>query len=215
MNLAFSTGWIDPISIDEDGIVVGRDNAFGIGTLLVLRCEATNRVLMGRKSFREGFEGSNQFTFPGGMLRSEGTLDFKACIQRALRERVAAETGVSLQSLDSLVALDDWPPIVGRYTIRGSRLVSTSILPFYGETKTELPAWSNDPTVHSVNWYDPLEVVHEVTQTNALILAQALWAKWSVAEQEKIKPILVPHLATVRENAELVGANLPVPPWGA
>lgn len=215
MSLAFSTTWIDPISVDAEGIVVGKNNAFGIGTLLVLKCRNTNRVLMGRKSFREGFEGSNQFTFPGGMLRSEGALDFNACIQRTLRERVSAEAGVSIHALEHLVALDHWPPIVGRYTIKGDRLVSTSILPFYGEVETQLPASSNDSTVHAVTWYDPLEVMHEVTQTNALILAQALWTKWSIAEQQQIKPVLMPHFEAVSENAESVGATLPEPPWGS
>lgn len=211
----FDTSWIDPISIGEEGIVVGRDNAFGIGTLLVLRCSATNRVLMGRKSFREGFEGSNQFTFPGGMLRSEGPLNFEVCLEQTLQERVLAETGVSIQSIDSLVSLDNWPPIIGRYTIRGNQLVSVSILPFYGETETELAAWENDPTVHSVGWYDPLEVMHEITQTNALILAQVLWSDFSTVQQEKIRPILIPHFETVRKNAEHVDASLPIPPWGA
>lgn len=213
MKLHFSTDCINPISVGDDGIVVGRDNAFGIGTLLVLRCQKTNRVLMGRKSFREGFEGSNQFTLPGGMLRSEGTLDFKTCIETTLQERVSAETGVLTQSIDSLVPLDDWPPVIGRYTIRGNQLVFASILPFYGESKTELPTRTNDPTVYAVGWYDPLEVIHEITQTNAIILAQTFWAEYSTAQKEEILPILIPHFEAITGNAEQLGADIPLAPW--
>ncbi len=215
MNIAFSTKWIEPISLNDEGIVVGNDHAFGIGTLLVLRCRATHRFLMGRKSFREGFEGSNQFTFPGGMLRSESPSNFDACLAKALQARVLAESGVSIASIDHLVPLDNWPPIVGRYVIRGNQMVSAAILPCYGETDTELTTAANDPTVHSVGWYDPLEVMHEITQTNALIMAQVIWPECSPAQQEKIRPILQPHFEIVRENAELVGAIAPVPPWGA
>lgn len=212
-NFLFDTAWLDPVSIGEEGIVFGRDNAFGIGTLIVLRCPFTNRVLMGRKSFREGFEGSNQFTLPGGMLRSEANLDFKTCLGTTLQERVLAETGVSIQSIESLVPLDEWPPVVGRYTIRGTQLVSAAILPFYGESKTELPTWTTDPTVYAMGWYDPLEVMHEITQTNALILAQAFWAEYSTTQQEEILPILAPHFEAVIKNAEQLGADLPFAPW--
>ncbi|MEM9623725.1 MAG: NUDIX domain-containing protein [Pseudomonadota bacterium] len=216
--LTFSTEWFEPISLGPEGIVSGRQGAFGLGTLLVLKCSATQRVLMARKSFREGFEGSNQFTLPGGMLRSDGALefgplDFNRCLGETLAKRVQAETGVALKSVDGLVSLDQWPPIVGRYTIRGDQLVAASILPFYGETQHELSTLTNDPTVHSAAWYDPVEVMHEVTQTNALILAQVFWPDWSVAEQEKIKPILLPHFEAVLDNAEFVGAWSPISPW--
>ncbi len=200
--------------MSEEGIVQGRDGAFGLGALLVLKCSTTNRVLMGRKSFRKGFEGSNQFTFPGGMLRSAGVLDFDACLEQTLRERVLAETGVLMGFVDDLVPLDSWPPIIGRYTIRGTQLVTTAILPFLGTSETEHPTESNDPTVYAVDWYDPLEIMHEVTQTNALLLAKILWPDWSSAQQQKMRPILEPHFAAVRENAEHVGAFLPVSPWG-
>lgn len=211
--LTFSTELLEPISVDQEGIVFGRAGAFGIGTLLVLRCPNTHGVLMARKSYRKGFEGSNQFAFPGGMLRANGALDFEACLETTLQNRVLAEAGVSIQSVHKLIPLDQRPPVVGRYTIRGRQLVSTSILPFYGETDVELPASTNDATVHSVGWYDPIDVMHEMAQTNALILAQALWAEWSIAERAKIKPILVPHFEAVTENAKCVGAMLPLAPW--
>jgi len=168
---------------------------------------------MGRKSARDGFEGSDQFTFPGGMLRSEQHLDFQSCLAQTLQARVMAETGVSTLSLKRLVALDHRPPIVGRYTIRGNQLVSAAILPVFAETSAELAVSANDPTVYSVDWYDPIEVMHEVTQTNALIVSQLLWAEWSESERRAIKPILVPHFEAVRENAEIVGACAPIAPW--
>ena len=213
MTLTFSTSWLDPISIGDEGIVFGGGGAFGIGALLVLRCASTSRILMARKSFREGFEGSNQFTFPGGMLRSNEPLDFNACVGETLQNRVLAESGISIQSLDVVKPMDHWPPIIGRYIIRGDQLVCSSILPFYGETDIELPAWTDDSTVHSVAWYDPVEVMPEVTQTNALILAQILWSQWSQDEQQMIKPMLQPHFEAVTENAAVVGAPLPRPPW--
>ena len=200
----FSTAWIDPITVGEDGIVVGRSGAFGLGTLLVLRCAATDRVLMGRKSFRQGFEGSNQFAFPGGMLRSDGVFNFDQCLEQTLVGRVSAETGISVHSIDRIRPLD---------TIKGKRLVSTAILPFYADFEIELPIMANDPTVYAVGWYDPIEVMHEVTQTNALILAQALWTRFTPSQQEKIKPILRPHFEVVKENAELLRAREPKPAW--
>ena len=212
--MTYSKRWFEPLSVAEDGIVVGRNKAFGIGTLLVLRCSTTKRILMGRKSFRVGFEGSNQFTFPGGMLRSTGVLDFDACLEHTLYERVIAETGISIRAIDNLVSLDDWPPIVGRYTIRGDQLVSSLILPFLGYVNDELQVSAQDPSVYSVAWYNPLEIMPEVTQTNALILAQILWSEWSKSQQEKVKAIVLPQFESVRANAEIVGAALPQSPWG-
>ena len=54
----------------------------------------------------------------------------------------------------------------------------------------------------------------EVTQTNALILAQILWSEWSKREREEVKAIVLPHFEAVRENAEVVGAVPPKSPWG-
>ena len=213
MRLTFNQSWIDPISLGEEGIVVGRTDSLGIGTLLVLKCLTTKRVLMGRKSFREGFEGSNQFTFPGGMLRSDGSFNFQSCLELTLRNRVLEETGVSLQSIVNLVPMDEWPPIIARYTVRGSKMVSAAILPFYGECPTELPTTAYDNTVHSVGWYDPFEILHEITQTNALILAQALWTDCSIVQREDLKLYLATHFEDVKGNAELVGAILPKPAW--
>ncbi len=92
-------------------------------------------------------------------------------------------------------------------------MVSAAILPFYSDIEKEVPVLANDPTVYALGWYDPLEVMHEVTQTNALILAQALWTRFTPSQQETIKPILLSHFEAVRENAELVGAIEPIAVW--
>ncbi len=147
------------------------------------------------------------------MLRSRGTLNFNACLEDTLRERVQSEAGVSIQTIDRLVPLDRQPPIIGRYTIRGHQQVSASIVPYYGETEIELPTYTEDPTVYSVGWYNPLEIMPEVTQTNALILAHVFWSQWSISEQETITPILLPHLDAVRKNAEFFDTMPPSPPW--
>lgn len=192
--------------------MVGRDGAFGIGTLLLIRCSKSNRVLMGRKSFRDGFEGSNQFTFPGGMLRAESSDQFNACIEKTLERRVREETGISLDSLTTLLPLDDRPPIVARYTVRG-RKVSAAILPFYGEVTTELPTFSLDSTVYAAGWYNPLSVVDQTTQTNALILAQALWESFSSGEKDTLRRQLSPYCKEARSDADIVGAAPPQFAW--
>ena len=142
MSLVFDSKWCEPISFNDARIMVGRDRAFVIGTLLILRCTSSNRVLMGRKSFRDGFEGSNQLTLPGGMIRAESA-HFNTCVAQTLEKRVREETGVSLAPLKKLLPLDEQPPVVARYTVKGKK-VSAAILPFYGEVATELPATSRD-----------------------------------------------------------------------
>lgn len=72
---------------------------------------------------------------------------------------------------------------------------------------------TDSPAVHSVDWYDLLEVVTEITQTNPLMLAPALWPEYPLSQHEKITPVLIPPFEIVRKNAELVGAVSPVPAW--
>ncbi len=211
--LLFDRNWCEPIDSAEDGIVTGNNNSFGIGTLLVLVCSKTNRVLMGRKSYRVGFEGSNQFTFPGGMLRTSGRLDFEACIADTLEKRVMEESGVSVGSLEAVHPQDGWPPVVARYTIGGNKKVAAAILPFYAEVATELPAKSNDATVYSVGRYNPLLILDEITRTNALILAQILWQGFTSDQKRAIKPKLDHHYRAAAVDAALVGASPPAAPW--
>ena len=211
MSLEFDSKWCEPISFDDTGIMVGRDGAFGVGTLLLLRCTASNRVLMGRKSYRVGFEGSNQFTLPGGMIRAASP-HFNSCLEKTLERRVREETGISLASVEKLYPLDEHPPIIARYTVRG-RKVSAAILPFYGEVETELPTSSVDSTVYAADWYNPLECIDQITKTNALILIQSLWDSFPGSIKAALKRKLSSYYEDARSDAAIVGAVPPRIVW--
>ncbi len=187
---------------------MGGDGSFGIGTLLVVEIGRSRKLLFARKSYRLGYEGSDQYTFPGGMVRSHHKqAGMVTWLQTTLRTRVATEVGLDITSHVGVKPLDVTPPVVACYTVQGQRK-HTVILPFIlSITKTFLPR-VQDTTVYNPGWHVPTNIWGEITATNRLIAAYYLWHRLSEAEKVAAQPFLDDAL----NQAFMWAAEVKLPP---
>ena len=91
--------WLGPVAVSEFDTVIDEHGRFGLGAVLIIERSGTLKVHLVRKSARPGFEGNEQFAFPGGMIRSYDThTTLSDWIYHLLQERVAAEVNLISRS---------------------------------------------------------------------------------------------------------------------
>jgi hypothetical protein len=205
--------WLRTLHVSESGTAVGEGGRFGLGAVLVVERGHTRELLLARKSYRRGYEGNDQWAFPGGRVRpsAEGG-DITNWIQASLATRVLAEVNLDLSSQEQYSPLDSCPPVVAAYTARGGRR-HTVILPFTLALGPEFCPWSHDATVYAPGWHMPMNLWHEITPTNRLIAAYYLWNRLAEAERQAAQPWLVEALQQAAEWAAEVQLPAPAAPW--
>ena len=166
--------WLQNIVVSETGIAMSSDGRFGLGTLLVAERAKSRQLLFARKSYRFGFDGNHQFTFPGGMIRPQDDQEsLSQWIQESLATRVAAEVGLDVYDYHHILPLDVTPPVVTAYIAKGQQRY-TVILPFVLSMSGPFSPRTQDPTVYDPGWYCPVQSWHEITPANRLITAYYL-----------------------------------------
>jgi len=204
--------WLQNLSVSESGTVVGECGRFGLGAVLVVERGHTRELIFARKSYRKGYEGNNQWTFPGGMVRPSAGGGITSWIKTSLATRVGAEVNLGLSAREKYSPLNNWPPVVAAYKVRGSRR-HTVILPFILSLAQEFRPWSKDATVYDPGWYVPVNLWHEITPTNRLIAAYYLWSRLSETERREARPWLVEALNQATGWATEVQLPVPAAPW--
>ena len=112
----FNLNWFEDqnFHLSPQTIVGIRGGRIGIGCFVMLECSATGRFLLGRKSFRENFDNSQKFTFPGGMVRTKTLKEgsFSDWVSQSMRVRHRAEMGIDTDLLESVAPQDVLPPYI-------------------------------------------------------------------------------------------------------
>jgi hypothetical protein len=205
--------WLQNIKVSDTGIAMAGDGRFGLGVLLVVEWAQSRKLLFARKSYRPGFAGNDQLTFPGGMIRpqkrQEGMVRW---LEESLATRVAAEVGFAVPTERQLTPLEVTPPVVTAYIAKG-RLRYTVILPFVLSLTQAFVPCTQDPTVYNPGWYCPVQVWQEITPANRLITAYYLWSRLSQREQAKAQPFLEEAFNQSAEAAAAVQLPTPARPW--
>lgn len=205
--------WLQNINVSGAGIAMGGGGRFGLGALLVVERAETKELLFARKTYRPGFEGNDQFTFPGGMIRPQDRRESMArWIQESLAIRVAAEVGLEFHAYQNMAPLEVTPPVVTAYIAKGRRR-HTVILPFVLSMTQVFSPWTQDPTVYDPGWYSPVQVWREITPANRLIAAYYLWPRLSQQEQTETKPFLDEAFTQAAGAAAEVQLPTPAIPW--
>lgn len=205
--------WLHNYQISESSIITGDDGRFGIGASLVAERACTRELLFARKSYRSGFEGNGQFTFPGGMVRATAKEEgLERWLWSSLATRVASEIGLTLQTYEQVTPLDVTPPVVAAYTVKGQRRY-TVILPFATSLAEEFCPRSQDATVYDPGWRTPMSCWSEITPTNRLIAAYYLWPRLSQVDRLSARPFLEEALAQASRWATEVCLPPARAPW--
>ena len=208
-----SAPWLQNLSLAEGGIVAGQDGRFGLGAVLVVEHQRSRRLVFVKKSYRPGFEGNDQFAFPGGMVRANGqATSLTRTIWGSLAARVRAEVSLDLQAHDIIAPLEGQPPVVAAYTAKGRRR-HTVLLPFVlSVSQLFLPA-SQDPTVYAAQWQEPMSRWADITPTNRIIAAYYVWPRLSEVERARARPSVEEALQQATAWAREIELPAPVPPW--
>jgi 8-oxo-dGTP pyrophosphatase MutT (NUDIX family) len=178
--------WRLTFGAGKDGIVMCQDRGVGLGAVLVLTNPEKPECLMVRKAQRPGYEFSGMWAFPGGMVRLAGDTPkpLQEIVLDSLRDRVRAETGLSLAPL---AGNRNQPPLVTGYLAKGQRRY-TLVVPF--ELPTErakeilnAPISSHDSSVTAVAWIDPRSKWNRIAPANRVFAAATLWPILSEEER--------------------------------
>ena len=205
--------WLQNINVSAAGIAMAGGGRFGLGVLLVAELARTGQLLFARKSYRPGFEGNDQLTFPGGMIRPQDRQKGMAhWMQDSLATRVAAEVGLEVQDYRRITPLEVTPPVVTTYIAKGQRRY-TVILPFVLSMTQAFSPSTQDPTVYDPGWCTPVRVWREITPANRLIAAYYLWPRLSQWERAAAQPCLAEALQQSAAAAAAVYLPTPAAPW--
>ena len=211
--------WVDrwDFAANEDGVIMSGDRKVGLGAVLILECRETGRFLLARKSFRQGYEMNHRLTFPGGMVRVQEntTSDLSRLIPMALERRVLVESGLSFANLGPIRALDQVPPVVATYTVRGER-VTTAVIAFHSMTEEEVAgvAKFGDASTYDARWRDLDIIWPQIASANGISLAQLVWGRLTSQARARVSALLGSAAQRSREDAERVGWPAPFIPWG-
>lgn len=208
-----SLPWLHTVTIAADGILMDASTGVGVGAVLIIARTGTRELLMVRKSARPGFEGNDQWAFPGGMVRPRAPhTRLREWILSSLCERVAAEIQLSVSICDAMHLLPVTPPIVAAYTVKGQRR-RTVLVPFTLTLQQDFQPRTQDPTVYDPGWCDPHTIWRDITPTNRLLAAYVLWPRLTPAERCAARPSVTDALEQASAWATESGFSPPIAPW--
>ena len=205
--------WLGSVTVSDDGIATDPHGRFGLGAVLIVERRATQQILLVRKSARPDFEGNDQFAFPGGMVRPDGThTNVRDWVCHSLQQRVLAEVNLDLTRCSPIAMLPLSPPIVAAYTAKGQRR-HTVLLPFHVTVGSEFRPCVRDTTVYDPGWRDVRDVWSEITPTNRLIAAHYMWPQLTEQERRIAQPRVAEALQQASTWAAEIGLLPPPAPW--
>ncbi|MBW2713561.1 MAG: NUDIX hydrolase [Deltaproteobacteria bacterium] len=201
----------------QEGGLTLEGTALTCGAVLLLREASGGRVLMVQKAPRSGYEFSNLWVLPGGTLRSidqeveEGMVEAG---RRTLCERLALETGLSLEgsTLQPVRSVD--PPPVTCYTAKGKTRF-TLVLLFFHEPLPSPPRGLSPrcSSIQGLRWCDPATCWDEIAPANQLLLANLLWNEWTQAQRAHLRPALEEAREKCTRWAQEAGFEPPAMPF--
>lgn len=192
-----------------DGVQGAASTSFRLGAVAVLRDPKSGNITLVRKAKAEGYEFSDQWVLPGGMLSALSSADSAAalrCLRARLAERVEREAGFRADPADLLPLALGQPPITRFH--RGQDDIYSAVIPFVlCATDLEATTTTASSTVESraLNSGFPWE---QMAPANALILAGLVWSELDDAERNVARPFLGRAADVCRTSAESIG--LPV-----
>jgi len=216
---ASDQAWCQGMRTGEGGTLTFGAGVVELGAVLVARRVDAPSVLLVQKAARAGYEWSGRWALPGGMLRGQdlhsvGVEDLEALARAAMARRVAVEVGVPLHGVGSARPLGLIPPPVTHYHLK-AKSCYVLVLPFVLEGVEALPTQSDDPSIATARWREPVEAWGELTPATSLILGHLLWRELGATGRASVEPLLRDALAVCRGWAAEVGLP-PVPaPWDA
>lgn len=196
--------WIAHVRAGGDGFFqIG--SGVGLGAVALCVDEFTGDILVVRKSVRPGYEFSNLYALPGGMIRwRTATEALRDAIAGSLSSRCERETGLLLSCETPLIPIDLFPPPTTRYLARGV-VRHTLVLPFRVARVRRFVPHAGDASVTEASWQPPAVVLPAMAPANRVILAHGLWSRLSATARRELVPCVQEAVGVCAEWARSVG----------
>ncbi len=212
--------WASPLIPGSEGRLIVKNTDLECGVVLFLREEPGGRVLMVQKALRDGYEFSDLWVLPGGMIRvgnpapDEVGATLEESGSRFVQIRLALETGLKLERQALRALRGFWPPPVTRYKAKG-RTRYTLVLPFSHDPLPSAPMElaPHCSSIQALGWLDPVARWEEIAPANQIILANLLWTQWSQKQRARVRPALEATREQCTRWAQEVGFEPPALPF--
>jgi len=196
--------WLAQVRKEVDGFFQVCSGV-GLGAVALCVDDLTGDVLVVRKSVRPGYEFSNLYALPGGMIRwRTSTEALRDAIAGSLFSRCERETGLLLSCETPLIPIDLFPPPTTRYLARGV-VRHTLVLPFRVVRVRRFVPHASDASVTEASWQPPAVVLPAMAPANRVILAHVLWSRLSATAWRELVPCVQEAVGVCAEWARSVG----------
>lgn len=139
----------DSAEVGEKSIwrVSGTECAIGVVVLAVI----DDLVAIVRKAPVPGYEFSDQWAFPGGLVRDTASLSFSEALEASARRRAFEEANIQFESLEVISGNWGLEYPVTSYSVRGE-LKYTAVVPVIAELKEKPHLRSNHHSISEAQW---------------------------------------------------------------
>lgn len=161
-----------PIAPNEEQIWTTLHRGVGVGAVIIVNEVGSDRILLVQKAPRPGYEFSNKWVLPGGMIRQEADAEtFESSIQRTLRERFEAESGVPAKLLRRVRPTEESLTAVSSYVVHGHRRY-TLVCAFRGDLTTPANPSPADRSISAAAFLRPWQMWNDIAPASRLIVAR-------------------------------------------
>ena len=163
-----------------------------------------------QKASKQGYEFSDQWTLPGGMIRGAYDLDApRPHIVEELAQRAHAEAGLQPQVADLTAGLG---PVVTSYTVADVRRF-TLVAAFEQDLVSRPALKSSDRSIQAARWMPCSTDLRAFAPGNCVIIGHILWPRLEVAHQNAARDPIAKAVETCADWSRQVGVAPPPPPW--
>lgn len=177
------------VTFDDKGFL-GPSQSHARFGVVVVAATGDDTVLLVKKAYRDGYEFSDQWAFPGGMIRGMSSdkpdLSVEEVIRTSASSRFTAETGLPMSASDLCMGFSS--PVVTKYTVKGEQK-TTIVLEVGHDFRANPPAdllGTTDSSISDVRLWTPFDAIPMCAPANRIILARRYWNRFDHRERTAI-----------------------------
>lgn len=204
--------WYNELRLNQSGIWTIRKGECAVG--VVLLAQQNGRIVLVRKAAVKGYEFSNMYSLPGGLVRHGDPDSFPNSLNLSVMERSAKECGLIPELITNLHLENPMHSPVTEYRVKGS-VKRTLVLIAKAQLIQDYVPQSTDHSISDARLAKiPTETDWDaIAPANRLIIARAFSASLPAAEKLASRPTIDVALASCNAAAKPLGLPELGHPW--
>ena len=193
-----------------DGFVaLGESSKWRLGGVVYARAGARFAAI--QKTQKPGYEFSDLWALPGGMVRDFSAPEAEVSIAESVARRAAAEAGFAPTPVDLVHGLG---PVTTSYTVDNAQKW-TLVVAFECKMRSASSLQPSDHSVQAARWTESNRALTDFAPANQVIIGHLLWPEYDDIQRRAARDILEPPYAKCVDWANQAGVVPPAAPWSS